>query len=54
MVGEGVDAVRFGGFLADKGAAAAGNFAQVMIGGVVGGGVASDAGAAGEEGFGDA
>ena len=54
LVGEGVDAVGGGGLLADEGAAATGDFAQVMIGRVTGRGVAGEAGAAGEQGFGDA
>jgi hypothetical protein len=54
LVGEGVDAIGSGGLLAHEGAAAAGDFAEVVIGGSVGRCVASGAGAARKQGFGDA
>jgi hypothetical protein len=53
LVGEGVDAVGGGGLLADEGATAAGDFAEMVVGGARRC-VAGDAGTAGEEGFGDA
>lgn len=51
LIGEGVDAVGDGGFLADEGAAATGDFAEVMIGWIDSTCFASESGARGRAAF---